>query len=448
VAITARDLLNTSDLGVSLPKVAQRIGVSTGVDRVHVFLVDGEDGQGKIVQHSLWIVPGLPTPHEFRNPSMPLAEAGLGAWIPRLARGETIVGHTRDFDPSARALFESGAVKSVLSVPVFAEGKWHGLIGFDDCRTERDWSAVEIDTIKMLAELGGGAVARASHLRRLADANRIVERSPTLLYRLSPDPPFDITYLSENVSRYGTRQKNCLPPQAAPSRWTDLVAPNDLPRMLGTITLLIEGKSDRVRIDFRLKKRDGDMVWFDSEGYALRDKTGKLTGVEGILADVTDRKIAENKLSFSNILLTTAKESSPDASLIVGANGRIIKFNQNFATLWGTPPQLLAEGLDESALNWVAAQAKDKDAFLARVRYLYNHPDVQSHDEVEFADGRIVDRHSGSLYDPQGKYLGRVWFFRDITEKRRAADKDRRHGAHGFGHRPAQPRHVPRPASA
>ena len=56
------------------------------------------------------------------------------------------------------------------------------------------------------------------------------------------------------------------------------------------------------------------MVWFDSEGNALRNRTGKLTGVEGILTDVTERKIAERQaVSFSNILLTTAIESSPDA---------------------------------------------------------------------------------------------------------------------------------------
>jgi hypothetical protein len=40
VAVTARELLNSSDLNVSLPKVAERIGAATGVDRVHIFLID------------------------------------------------------------------------------------------------------------------------------------------------------------------------------------------------------------------------------------------------------------------------------------------------------------------------------------------------------------------------------------------------------------------------
>ena len=79
----------------------------------------------------------------------------MKSWISRLERGETIVGHVREFDPEKRAFFELGGVKSVLAVPVFADGRWLGLIGFDDCRSERDWSAAEIDTIKTVAELVG-----------------------------------------------------------------------------------------------------------------------------------------------------------------------------------------------------------------------------------------------------------------------------------------------------
>ncbi len=420
VAIAARELLRSSDLKVSLPKVAEEIGCATGVDRAHIFLVNGGDRSGHILQHCLWTVEGLPTPAEFRDPGGSMAEAGLRSWIPRLERGETIVGHTRDFDRSARALFELGNVKSVLCVPVFADGQWRGLIGFDDCRGERDWSAVEIDTIKILAELVGAASSRASHLKSLADASRIIESSPTILFRLSPDPPFALTFVSQNMQRYGYAAKDML---AKPDRWIGLIAPDDIPTMMANINLLVEGKTDHTRIDFRLRKPDGSWVWFDSEGYALRNDTGKLTGIEGILSDVTERKRSESTVSFSNILLNTALESSPDAILIIDAKGQIIEFNQNFIALWDVPQALVLAGADEPVLAVVTSRVKDEQEFLARVRYLYDHPEIQSHEEIELKDGRIIDRHSGSLYDTQRKYLGRVWFFRDITEKKRAAER-------------------------
>jgi diguanylate cyclase (GGDEF)-like protein/PAS domain S-box-containing protein len=419
VANAARELLTSADLKATLPKVAEQIGGATGVDRVHVFVVDGSN-KGEIVQHCLWVMPGLPTPAEFRKPSMPLSGVGLESWIPRLARGETITGHTRDFAPGPRALFETASVKSVLSVPIFAEGKWRGLIGFDDCRSERDWSPAEIDAIKTLAELVGGAIARAAHLQSLADAKRIVERSPTILYRLSPDPHFDLTYVSENVRRYGYSARELL---ADPGRWLTLVAPEDMPRVMASFSKLIEGQADPVQLDFRIKRADGSAVWFDSEGNALRNATGKLTGVEGILNDVTERKSAESKLSFSNILLNTAIENSPDGILIVNEHGRIIKYNQNFVDLWRIPAHLLEDTGDEPALTQAAAYLKNGGEFLTRVRYLYDHPEVHSHEEIEFNDGRIIDRHSASLYGAQRNYLGRVWFFRDITEQKRAAER-------------------------
>jgi diguanylate cyclase (GGDEF)-like protein/PAS domain S-box-containing protein len=216
-----------------------------------------------------------------------------------------------------------------------------------------------------------------------------------------------------------------MPPEdllTKPNRWLELIAPEDMPAMTANLTLLIEGKADRIQIDFRLKKADGCYVWFDSEGYALRDRSGTLTGIEGILSDVTERKLAERELTFSHILLTTAIEGSPDAILIVDPTGRIIKFNQNFVALWDIPHRLEMTGNDAPVLATVTARMKNESEFLARVRYLYDHPEIQSHEELQLKDGRIVDRHSGSLFDAQKSYLGRVWFFRDITEKRRAAE--------------------------
>ena len=307
---------------------------------------------------------------------------------------------------SASAVFSNpAAVKSVLAVPVFVENTWWGHLGFDDCRNEREWSPTEIDTLETLAELVGAAVARARSLQKLADANYIIEKSPTILYRIGPKPPFPLTYVSQNVKRYGYDAGELL---ANPNRWVELIDSTDVPGMMANINSAVEGKTDRIRIDFRLRKVDGTQVWFDSEGYALRDESGQLAAIEGVLTDVTDRKQSESELSFFHILLTTAIEISPDAILIVDEDARIITYNQHFVELWGIPPELARARVDEPVLQTVASKLKNKSEFLERVRYLYDHPELQSHEEIELLDGRVVDRHSGSLYDKQQKYLGRV----------------------------------------
>ena len=210
VALAARELLRSSDLAVSLPKVIEQIGPAAGVDRAHILLFDMAGDYGEILHHHLWAVPGIATPPMFQNAKAPMSEVGLKSWVPRLAGGETIVGHVREFDPVVRAFFELGGVKSTLCVPVFADGQWLGMIAFDDCHSERDWSATEIDTIKTIAELVGAAVARTMHLQKLDDANRIIENSATILYRVGPQPPYPLTFLSQNISRYGYRADELL----------------------------------------------------------------------------------------------------------------------------------------------------------------------------------------------------------------------------------------------
>jgi diguanylate cyclase (GGDEF)-like protein/PAS domain S-box-containing protein len=418
--MATKELLRSADLVESLPKVIEQIGQATGVDRAHIFMIDAAAGDGHILQHHMWAAPGLATPPEFRNAKLPMAKVGLESWIPRLERGETIAGHVRDFEPAARALFNLGGVKSALSVPMFADGQWLGFIGFDDCRNERDWSPAEIDTIKTKAELVGAAVALASHLKTLADANRIVENSPTVLYRIDPQPPFPLTFLSQNVSRYGYRADEML---AHPARWPQLIESADLPDVLANTRAISEGKVDIVNTEFSLRTANGSIVCFESRASAVRDGENRIVAIEGILTDVTERKRSASELSFSHNLLTTAIESSPDAIIIVDASDRIIMFNRHFVELWDIPLEFAHAGADAPVLKAVASRMKNQGEFLARVRYLYDHPEIQSYEEIEAADGRIIERHSGSLYDTQRKYLGRVWFFRDITDKKRVADE-------------------------
>jgi transcriptional regulator with GAF, ATPase, and Fis domain len=203
VAMSAKDLLRSSNLHQSLPRVIERIGVATDVDRMHVFEIDTINPGGRVLWHCLWSAPALSTPPEFQTPEKSMVDIGLGSWLPRLARGEMVVSHIRNFKGAARKLFEFGNVKSVLCVPVFAEDRWWGFIGFDDCQYEREWLSVEIDAIVTLAEMIGAAVTRMRSLQQLADAMHIIENSPTVLYRLGAHAPFPLIFLSQNIKRYG-----------------------------------------------------------------------------------------------------------------------------------------------------------------------------------------------------------------------------------------------------
>jgi signal transduction histidine kinase/ActR/RegA family two-component response regulator len=57
--------------------------------------------------------------------------------------------------------------------------------------------------------------------------------------------------------------------------------------------------------------------------------------------------------------------------------------------------------------------------FVEKVAYLYSHPTEVSRDLLETVDGTVLDRYSAPVRDAHGKYYGRIWAFRDITEQRR-----------------------------
>ncbi len=123
---------------------------------------------------------------------------------------------------------------------------------------------------------------------------------------------------------------------------------------------------------------------------------------------------------FLATLHRTAMESSPDGILVVDAESRIISFNRRFVEMWGLTQEIVEAGDDTQVLATVTAHLKDPKQFIERVRYLYDHPDEKSHDELELADGRIFDRHTVTLRDSNQRYIGRIWFFRDITDRKRA----------------------------
>ncbi len=130
--------------------------------------------------------------------------------------------------------------------------------------------------------------------------------------------------------------------------------------------------------------------------------------------------LAHQELQFKNTLLATQQEVSPDAILVVNEQSKITSFNRNFVELWGLPEEMVEVRGDGPVLQAVVSQVKDTDAFLARVKYLYEHSSEESHEEIGLKDGRIIDRYTAPMNGESGKYYGRIWFFRDITERRQA----------------------------
>lgn len=146
-----------------------------------------------------------------------------------------------------------------------------------------------------------------------------------------------------------------------------------------------------------------------------------LTFVCQHIATALERKQAAQALQRSFSLLRATLESTADGILVVDAEGKIATYNQKFVDLWRVPAEIIESRDDNRALAFVLDQLTDPEGFLKKVRELYQNPEAESFDMLEFKDGRVFERYSRPQTIAE-ENVGRVWSFRDVTERKRAEE--------------------------
>ena len=178
-----------------------------------------------------------------------------------------------------------------------------------------------------------------------------------------------------------------------------------------------------VQIGSTMRARDGSIV-----EVLVNASKGKFEGHSASIAvvvDVTERNRAQRKLASTAAILATEHKSSPDGILVVDPMARIISINRRFGQIFDIPAELLGAGDDEQVRALVSQRVADVEAFQRRVQYLYDHPGESGHDELILKNGHVLDRFSSPFKNSDGEYLGRIWFFRDITAHKKAEESMR-----------------------
>ncbi len=138
--------------------------------------------------------------------------------------------------------------------------------------------------------------------------------------------------------------------------------------------------------------------------------------------EIRQRTIADRTLKNTLSLLHAALESTADGIYVVNQWGKITSYNLNFVTMWGIPPVVMESGENRKVMNHILPQLKNPEEFSASIDELLTSPARESFDMIEFIDRKIFERYS----KPQiigSSVVGRVWSFRDITDRKHAEEK-------------------------
>src|SRR5579862_2360167 len=168
------------------------------------------------------------------------------------------------------------------------------------------------------------------------------------------------------------------------------------------------------------RRKDGRLYHEEMTITPVRDAAGVITHFIAIKQDISRRKLAEEELRSKTMLLQAQVDSAIDGILVVDGQSKQLLKNDRFNEVWKIPHHI-AEGVDDKkALEFATSQTKNPQRFLDKVTYLYSHPDERSRDEIELIDGTVLDRYSSPIRDKEGSHFGRIWTFRDITERKQA----------------------------
>jgi diguanylate cyclase (GGDEF)-like protein/PAS domain S-box-containing protein len=159
-------------------------------------------------------------------------------------------------------------------------------------------------------------------------------------------------------------------------------------------------------------------MWFSISAY----RAGKGCFI-ATFDNVTDRKQAEEALLFKTALLEAQAETTIDGILVVDESDHIVLANKQFGLQFGIPGELLAAGDDRIVLEYLVTKVEAPEPFVGRVKYLYSHQDEKSRDEFRLKSGEVFDRYSAPLVDSRKQYRGRIWYFRDITDRKVAEER-------------------------
>jgi diguanylate cyclase (GGDEF)-like protein/PAS domain S-box-containing protein len=201
-------------------------------------------------------------------------------------------------------------VFSILHVPILSKGKSLGVLSVDNRHSKRSFTEMDESMLFSLANYAAAAIENAGLYQQaqqeIAERSRVETalRESEARYALAVQGANDGIWdwdLKRNKIYFSPRWKSMLgfgedEIGDSPAEWFDRVHPEDIERTRLDITNHVKGLTSHLENEHRMLHKDGSYRWVLSRGLVVRNGEGNVSRMAGSQADITDRKMAEQRL--------------------------------------------------------------------------------------------------------------------------------------------------------
>jgi diguanylate cyclase (GGDEF)-like protein/PAS domain S-box-containing protein len=223
-----------------------------------------------------------------------------------------------------------------------------------------------------------------------------------------------------------------------------LVASADQARVAAEFQRAVKGSSSS-DFEFQLRRKDGALLWASVAWQPIYGPGGEFLGHRSSVRDISERKEAALLLGEKLVALERSEEAqhrllvqsreeqarmvSLLAAMSIGilfedVDKRVLYVNPAFRRVWLIPDEIDLKGQDTRAvLRYSANVLARPDHFSRHILQVLATHEVSETFEIVMADGRVVTQLSYPVRDPEGRFIGRLWIYEDVTRERQTADQ-------------------------
>lgn len=264
------------------------------------------------------------------------------------------------------------------------------------------------------AEYDAKCAERDQTEKALRMAEMIVDRSPVILFRRSAGEDSQLEYVSENIRQMGYEVAEFFKGE---NLFKDLVHPDDMERVGSEVRRYAEADVEEYTQVYRILTKSGDIRWIEDQTSVVRDAAGVKTHNQGILVDITERKLAEDALRKSEEKFRRIVETAAEGFILMDEDLVIFEVNDAYCRMLGYSREEIIgkRSIDLATPEFRQFIAGNKEHILAK-----EYREFEG--SVVAKDGRHVPIlvHGNTLRDDQGQVIGNMAFITDMTEHKKA----------------------------